>query len=221
MLTPKQYLSYSQMVAFEKSPENYADIYLRGIRTITNQSMRFGSKMAEGLEDNEATGDPVLDAMMSRIPKFELMDKVIESSDGEIVDYFDPRTGKTLKVRIPVLRSGGIRIPILARPDSAKADYLAFKEYKTGMHRWTQKAVDESSQITFYGTAAYLATGKVTKDIELVHVWTEKTEYGEIAASGSIDIIKTQRNLAQILGMMVRMKKVWKGIKKLTEETLL
>src|SRR3990167_8833891 len=146
MLTPRNYLSFSQMTLFEMSPEKYADRYLFGKKERISRNMSYGSMMAYGLEVEEGTGDPLLDLMMARLPKFELMDKPIEA---------DLPDGKGV-------------IHILAKPDTAKADYTAFKEYKTSVRKWTQRMANESGQITFYTTVIWLKTKKIPKDIELV-----------------------------------------------------
>src|SRR3990167_4964015 len=148
MITPRPYISFSQMVLFERSPELYAEQYLYGKKQRISRNMHYGSLMAEGLDNGEATGDPLLDLMMARLPKYELMDKPLEA------DLQDKKE----------------TIRILAKPDSAKADYTAFLEYKTSTRFWTQKMADDSAQITFYATTIWLAKGFIPQDIELVNV---------------------------------------------------
>jgi hypothetical protein len=166
-----------------------------------NRGMAFGRGMAEGLEHGEATGDPVLDLVMERIPRFEIMDKPLEA---------ELKTGR-----------GQRPIPLLAKPDTMRADMSAFKEYKTGQEPWSKHKVDGFGQITFYAIAMFCRTGKIPHDIELVHVETTKGEYGRIEATGTIHRYMTVRNMSQILNFMVRMKRVWEGIAKVTEEELL
>ena len=74
-MTPRPYLSFSQMTLFERSPELYAEQYLYGKKQRVSRNMAYGSQFAEGLEKDEFSGDPLLDMMMAKIPKFELMDK--------------------------------------------------------------------------------------------------------------------------------------------------
>src|SRR3990167_4779087 len=99
-MTPRPYLSYSQMVLFDKSPEEYYLKYFdpdhKERKTV---NMAYGSKMADGLENDELTGDPILDLVMTQIPKFERRDKIIEWDDGIEVEYeYDHK-----KYRIPFL----------------------------------------------------------------------------------------------------------------------
>lgn len=187
------------MVLFQRNEELYKQVYFFNKKLPRSRPMVFGSEMAEALENDELTGDPVLDMMMVKLPKFEIMDK-------EFLTEFKHKK-ETIK--------------ILAKPDTMKKDCSAFKEYKTSMRKWTQKMADDSGQITFYATAMWLKTKKIPKDIELVVVGTKALQDGKIVATGDIWHYPTKRDMSQILGMMGRMIKVWHGIKKLSEETLL
>ena len=155
--------------------------------------------MADGLENDEATGDPILDLMMAKIPKFELRDKAFE---------VDLPNGKT-------------PLRLLAKPDTAKADYSAFKEYKTSVRKWTQKMADESGQITFYATCMWLKTGKIPADIELVDIQVEYLEGGALQPTGDMWRFPTKRSMVDIIKMTGRMKKAWAGIQALCEKELL
>ncbi|HEY5918590.1 MAG TPA: hypothetical protein VIU13_14335 [Chryseolinea sp.] len=199
MLTPRAYLSFSQMTTFEMSPQKYADHYIYGKEQRVTINMAYGSRMAEGLEFEEATGDPLLDMMMAQIPKFELMDKPIEA---------DLPFGK-----------GVIRL--LAKPDTAKADFTAFKEYKTSVRKWTQKMADDSGQITFYATVMWLLTHRIPQDIELVNVQVKYQDDGQLTPTGEILRFRTHRTMVDILKMTARMKRAWKGINDLCAEELL
>lgn len=191
------------MDLLEKNPEKWKQVYLYNEKMRVNRGMAFGRTMAEGLEHGEATGDIVLDLLMERLPKFEIMDKPIEA----------------------VLKDGKRPIPLLAKPDTMKADMTAFKEYKTGQTKWTRRQVDESGQVTFYATVMFLIKGKIPHDIELVHVETAKEDNGpldaKIGATGAIHRHPTKRTMSQVLNMMVRMKKAWREIERLTAEELL
>lgn len=216
-MTPKTYLSFSQMTTYEMSTQKYADQYLYGKKQRISRNMAYGSQMAEGLEKEEATGDPILDMMMSRIPKFERMDLPIESRNG--VRTLFERDQKYY--HIPVLTNGKETIALMAIPDTAKNDYSAFKEYKTSVRRWTQKMADDSGQITFYATAIWLATGVIPQDIELVNVPVDYAEDGTLAPTGELIRLKTQRDMSDIIKMTKRMRDAWKGIKQLCEQELL
>ena len=199
MLTPRPYLSFSQLTLFERSPELYAEQYLYNQKQRISRNMSYGSKMAEGLEFETATGDPMLDLMMARIPKFELMDKPVEAT----------------------LEDGKAKIRLLAKPDTSKADYSAFKEYKTSVRKWTQRMADESGQVTFYATVIWLKTGKIPQDIELVNVQVDYDEEGRLAPTGELLRFPTKRTMTDIIKMTKRMRDGWHGIKSLCEKELL
>lgn len=198
-MTPKPYLSYSQMAVFERNPEEYADRYLFGEKQRISRNMALGSELAEGLEAGEATGNPLLDLVAARLPKYELMDKPLEA---ELKD-----------------KKGTIRL--LAKPDSAKADYSAFYEYKTSTRKWTQKMVDESGQISFYATAIWLKTGKIPQDIKLICAETAYDEQGRVYATGEMWTIPTKRTLADIIKMTARIRRAWRGIEALCDKELI
>lgn len=187
------------MTTFEMSKDKYVEQYLYGKKQRTSRNMAYGSLMAEGLETEEATGDALLDLMMAQIPKFELMDKAFE---------------------VP-LQNGKEVITILAKPDTAKADYSAFKEYKTSVRKWTQKMADDSGQVTFYATAMWLKTGKIPEDIELVNVQVAYQDDGSLQPTGDIWRFPTKRTMIDIIRMTGRMKKAWAGIQELCQKELL
>lgn len=187
------------MTTFEMSPEKYLNQYIYGKKQPTTRNMAYGSLMADGLETGEATGDPLLDMMAARLPKFELMDIAFEAD----------------------LKNGKQTIRILAKPDTYKADYTAFKEYKTSIRKWTQKMADESGQITFYATTIWLLKGFVPQDIELVNVQVKYEDGGRITPTGDLWRFPTKRTMVDIIKMTGRMKKAWAGITKLCEKELL
>lgn len=204
------------MITFEMSPQKYIEQYIQGKKQRVSRNMAYGSLMAEGLEAEEATGDPLLDLMMARIPKFERMDRAVEDPRGPEITYRSSQ-----KAKIPVLSNGKGKIPILAIPDTAKANYEAFKEYKTSVRKWTQKMADQSGQITFYVTAIWLATGQIPQDIELVNVQVEYLEDGSLQPTGDIWRFPTKRSMIDIIKMTARIKKAWAGIQALCEQELL
>jgi len=225
MINPRQYLSFSSMDLFERNQERWAEVYLFGSKIPINRGMAFGRQMADSLEKDELSGDITLDLIMEKLPKFEIMDKVIERPKGDIVEVYNPTKGKIEQYKVPVLIAGGERIPLVAKPDTIKKDMTAFKEYKTGQGMWNKGKVDKLNQITFYATAIFITTGKIPNDIELVHVLTEKTTKDSIdaklTATGDIYRYPTSRHMTEVLNMMVRMKKNWVEMKKVAEKTLI
>lgn len=198
MITPRPYLSYSQKNLWKQNPDRYVDLYLYDGRKLDTKETRFGHEVAEALERDELIGEPVIDLVMARLPKFELMDVPV---DVELV------VGKE-------------KIPLHGRMDSRREDFLGFKEYKTGKYdskgrpAWTQAKVDADKQITFYATMCYLITKKVPEDIELDWIVTENSPHneGEIIATGDIHRFHTRRDMGAIINEMADIRKVWAEI---------
>ena len=199
MIRPRPYLSWSQLTLFESSLERYMDIYIDESRMSINRGMAFGKEIADALEKEEATGDPIKDLLISQIPKFEIIEAELEAT----------------------LKLGKTEIPLYGKADTAKKNLTAFKEYKTGQTSWSQKQVDNHGQITLYCTIIRARTGKIPKDIELVYIPTKRLPDDKVELTGDIHRIKTSRTLKDILKMEVRIKKAWEGIGQMCEEELL
>lgn len=197
MITPRDYLSYSQKTLWKSSQKGYIDRYIHG-KTFETGATRYGHKMAEALEHDEMTGDVLLDMTMAQIPKFECMDH---------------DTHCTLEI-------GKDKIPLYGRMDSRKDDHSAFKEYKTGKVPWTQRKVDEDAQITFYTTMCYLITKKIPSDIELVWVETACIDK-EVVCTGTIKRFHTKRTMSHIINEMADIRKVWGEIQEMCKKELL
>jgi len=219
---PRPYLSFSSMVLFERSPEAWADYYIYHKKQRISRNMAYGSKMAEGLENEEASGDPLLDLMMAKLPKFELKDKIVEDKEkGVEIKYEYDGKNYLIPFIESKLKGKKIKIPILAKPDTAKPDYSAFKEYKTSTRKWTQKMVDDSGQLTFYTTAIWLITKKIVKDIELINVPVEYLEsFSVLQPTGQLVSFRTKRTMVDIIKMITRIKKAWTGMNQFCENEL-
>lgn len=196
---PRGYLSYTSMTLFESSPQAWVEYYLNGKVKRTTRAMALGKEIATSLETGEETGDLMKDLVVARMPKFEVMDKIVMTE--VVIDKY--------------------KVKILIRPDSRREDFSGIKEYKTGKDEWTQKMVDNDDQITFYTTGAYLITKKIPQDLELVWAPTEYDEDGRPTLTGEIKRFPTKRTLKDVLKMQVRMVKVWKEMEKVIEEELL
>lgn len=202
-MTPRPYLSWSSLDLFERSPKTWKEIYLYGRKNPTNSGREIGRMMAQALEDDEAAGDGMLDLAIASLPKFELMDREFRAKMP---------TGK------------GTHVELWCQPDTMRADMSAFKEYKTGQKRWTQNKVRKFGQVTFYATGIYLTKGRIPDDIELVQVMTEKdpddASGRRLRATGEVFRHPTQRTVADVLDMMVRIKKAWASMGKVFDEEM-
>lgn len=211
------------MTLVERDPDEYVERYIFDKKQRTTRNMAYGSMLAEGLEHGELTGDPMLDLMMVKMPKFERMDLPVEDAKGVEVEF--DRGNGSKKIKIPALKDDRWeKIPLLAIPDTARGDYSAIKEYKSSTRTWTQKMADDSGQITFYATTIWLIEEEkkdIPDDIELVCVPTEYDEEGRLSPTGEIVRLPTQRSMADIIKMTKRIRKAWGKIHELCESELL
>lgn len=200
----RPYLSHSQKVLWKKNPKEYIKKYIYDKAQFVTKEMLFGTLVADYLESGELSGDQMLDLVIFQIPKFEIMD---------IEHKSDMKVAKST-------------VPLLAKMDTRKEDFSAFKEYKTGKDGkggWTQKKVDEDPQITFYATYCYVVTGVIPDDIELVWAITENDseDISKIKFTGEIRRFKTSRSKSQIIKEKADMLKTWNEIGVACEKELL
>ncbi|MDD5068059.1 MAG: hypothetical protein PHN89_00460 [Candidatus Pacebacteria bacterium] len=196
LIFPKQHFSWNQLQAWETDKELYRQKYFtkEGVANLTNRGMAKGKEMAEALEAKKLSGDPLMDAVMVMLPKFEIMD--IEF----LVDF----------------RIDGDIIPLWIQPDSYKADLTEYLEYKTSQIPWTKKMADEHRQIDFYDVGIWIRkNGQFIPKHKIIDVRTRKDPRGKIMATGEFFEIETKRSTADILRMMVRIKK---AVKEISEE---
>lgn len=218
-MRPRPYISFSQMTTFEQSKERFIAQYVYGEKQRVSRNMAYGSKMAEGLEADEATGDPLLDLVMARIPKLEIRDFPVIDPKGTTVTF--SRNGNNTPVTVPTLKNGKDPIPLMAVPDTATKDYRSFKEYKTSVRKWTQRMADESGQITFYATAIWIGYGFIPTDIELVNAQVEYDEEGRLQPTGDILCFPTKRTMVDVIKMTKRIKTAWSEILEVCQKELL
>jgi len=198
-MTPRPYLSWSQMQLLERSPEKYREVYIEGKPSFTNAAMGFGSKVGKYLEDDDLSGDAAIDLVLSQMPRLQIPEYEIHA----------------------ILPNGKQPVPLIAKLDSAQKDLSRVFEYKTGMTKWTQTKADAAGQLTFYATVIYLITKKLP-DLELIWAQTEREEGSAVITfTGEIKRFKTQRHMGEIIRMMQRMRDAQETIQKMTEEALI
>lgn len=192
MLRINNYLSWSQYNLFLRSPAQYRRVYILGEPSFKNIEMEFGSKIADGLEKDELTGDPEIDFCKSALPKVDEKEKVIKVKLGDI--------------------------PLLTKMDGFTEPNI-IHEYKTGHSPWTQSKADKFGQITFYALAFFLKTNKIP-ETSLFWIPTKK-ENGVISLTGEKPIeFKTKRGISDFTRLAIGIKKVWKGIGEMVEAEL-
>ncbi len=190
----RNYISYSQMITVENSPEQYIQKYLYENSPRINKAQEFGKRISDALETGESTGDLLLDMVISKVPNYEIKDQEVTAMLGDI--------------------------PVLIKPDGLTKDYKEIIEHKSGPKgSWTQKKADTWDQITFYCMGVYLLTGEIPK-AKLIHVITEN-DGRNYWATGDIKIFNTERTYKDILIMMGKTKRAWKKIEEIINKELL
>ncbi len=197
-MTPRPYLSYSQLMLFERSPDKYREIYLEGKTPFTNDGMDLGSRTADALENGEATGEADLDFVVSQLPRLEIAEHQIAAE----------------------IRVGRKIVPVIAKIDSSMADLSAILEFKTGSGKWTQGKVDRSDQLTFYAMVIWLITKKIPA-LRLIWAETVREDGGPPRFTGKTTDFTTVRHMGEILRMMERCRKAWVAIEELTNQVLI
>ena len=139
-----KYLSFSQLVLWDKSPEEYRKKYYPDVRPEfwSNIRMAFGNFVTEAMERNEL--------WVEFIPRYPVFER------EELVDFGDDE----------------FCIPIKLFIDNMRTDINKFKEQKTGETVWTQNMVDKHKQLDIYSTALQIKDGFVYEECELVDVRT-------------------------------------------------
>lgn len=191
-LLPRGYLSYSQLMLWERSPKEYERIYIKGEDYPVNQYMKLGSKVAAQLEKGVEVGDRLIEQFRVLTPAYKRREHKI-TAKGEF----------TL-------------LGILDACDIGRKCRLG--EYKTGK-KFTQKMTDDSDQITFYNMLLYLTRGKLF-DENYIH-WAEtKLNENKIELTGNITTFATKRTIFNVLALYSRCRKAIKEIDKLMNKII-
>lgn len=193
LLLPKSYLSYSQMNSWKWSREKYKEIYFEGKPYPTNPMMDFGKNFSEIMDGKKKTDDIIIQGVVSLMPRYDTSEKEIrESIEGiKLLGYLDSYCSKTHDLY----------------------------EYKTGTALWTQSKVDKADQLTFYSMLIYLKYKIIPENISLI--WAETTIEGDLVQfTGNVKRFETSRELADVLRMLARTKKVAREISEAYKEYL-
>jgi len=194
ILLPRGYLSWTQLNTFERSPKQYYKHYILGEPSFVNDAMIFGKKLADALEGKDAGDDESITMLVALLPKYKVMEKELKA----------------------VIRG----VNIMGKIDNFEPRKNPFKEYKSGMVKWTQAKVDKHGQLLFYATLIYLVYGVIPPKIELVWAETKRDDQGEIYGTGRIEVFERKIKLVDILKFMARIHKVAKGISRMYQEEI-
>lgn len=183
---PRPHLSWTQINVFERNPIEYADIYLYG-NNRTNPRMELGKAVAEMIEKGEVNANKNLEFYRVFLPQYPHKEFEVKAKLGEILlfgilDGWDPMRNEV-------------------------------GEYKTGA-KWTQKMADETGQITFYLLILYLLYGIKPETVSVKLYWmpTVIDPYEGVKLTGELKIFETRRTMANLVDMMGRARRAYKGI---------
>lgn len=196
-MTPKPYLSYTQMNLLERNPDKYREIYIENESRPHYRGMAGGKKLSEALEKESILNDPIFDLVVSKIPK----------------------------LHHPEFEIGGVLngVPLYGKMDDFDTKTKKrFIETKSSINPWTQEMVDKNDQITFYCSIIYAKYGIRPESLKIRLVWVEmkKNEMDIPEPTGKVQIFNTRRNLIDIMKISSRQKNAWDKIKEMYMEYL-
>lgn len=189
MINDKDYISWSQLLAWEAGEKNYYNLYVLG-QSFENKEMIFGKKIAEGLEGK------------------------IQCEEVDFLKVYLPEP-ETREFFYKVDFDG---VPILGYLDGFSESKMIIDEYKTGRTPWTQSKVDSHGQLTMYAMAIWKLYG-VIPEIRLFWIPTTLNDNYEVCLTGEIPYeFKTTRTIKDFVKMYSRLKNAYEGIKKFYEK---
>jgi len=184
MKRPKNHISWSQLVEWEKGPEAYERYISGGFQNI---EMDFGDKIHKGLKEGS------------------------QDDDVRFVRLWTPEPGER-EVELEIEIEPGVKVKAGIDGLTLKEDSAQVDEYKTGKTPWTQKKVDNHGQITIYDLLIYIKHGIIPTNT-LWWIPTEDDEFGNIRkANGIPKAFETTRSLYDIMAMKRRLVKAYKEI---------
>ena len=167
MEIPRDYISYSQIRTFRKSPQEYYKRYVLGQDMYESKWLKYGKRFSEAVEDG-GSDDEIIDAMVKEVT-------VYEGTEVEAKAETDK-----------------IDLPLFGYKDTAKDG--AFREYKTGTKEWTQERVNNHEQLLMYALIDYLNTGEVpTVHLD----WLPVEEHGDGSVSFTGELYTFERDISE------------------------
>jgi hypothetical protein len=191
-VTPRPYLSWTQLNLWEQSSDLYRRRYLLGEVMPPTPALAFGKRMADILETDEQTEDVVIERVKTLLP-------------------FYPRREHKLWARCVI---GGEAVPLFCIFDGYDPVGGRIGEFKTGRH-WTQQMADEHGQLTFYTFAYWKKYDRFPRELALIWIETEEAGIG-IRPTGRVSVFPTTRTRQDMGVMQRRIGDAWEGIKALS-----
>ena len=186
LINPRGYLSWTQISLWLRSPELYKRHYFYGEDEYKNERMDFGSKVSTALETGEESDDVLVNMLITLLPKYSVPE---------------------CEIQVPFMTPYG-EVVLLGKMDTYRPEPVAFREYKTGTTKWTQKMAEGHKQLDHYTAILWL----LSKKIPQCHLdWAEtKVEDGVVTLAGpikSFEVKKTVKSILQYLAIAGRVAK--------------
>ena len=188
-LTPRPYLSFSQLNTFEWSPEKYKQIYIYN-QFQSSPQLELGKRLAIALEHREKDEAKWIKKIVNQMPDYPLREYKIDAEINDILitgilDGFDDR-----KSRIG--------------------------EYKTGKK---SNFAGWNTQMAFYALLFWLNNGnKLPREIKLYWAATKFNINGQLIFTGKVEEFNIEIKIKDILAITQRIVKAYKGIKELCQQ---
>ena len=187
MISPKNYISWSQIYLWRKNPQAYIDQYVYGKEPYTNEYMDFGGQVASALE-NGGCDDPSIELLIQTFPAYPKREKEYKAS----------------------IKFGNETIELLAKFDGINTKDRVLGEYKTGT-MYTQKKANDSEQLRIYHLIYYLKHKKLLNHVYLHWAETEMVD-GQIKLTGNVKTFEVKHSLLDLIKEQMEIKKIYKQI---------
>jgi len=186
--SPRDYISWTQLNLIETNPSMYYWHYIEGKDGFDNKYMRFGSRIAKGLElGYDEQRDPVIESILLFAPQY-------------------PKREFEIRVSLP-----NQNIPLFGKLDGWDTRTKTIGEYKTGKN-YIQSTADKSGQLTFYALMVWIKYGCLPKKIFLHWLETAERQDGSILLTGKIKMFETKRTIKDITLFSKRISNAWNDI---------
>lgn len=190
LLSPRGYLSWTQVDMWERNRERYIRKYIHGENIdIRNSGIDYGKKVATALEDGIETGDVLTDAIITLLPAYSVNEH---------------------EITVPMATQWGDTV-LMGKIDTFDPETLSFMEHKTGRVKWTYGKAEKHGQMRHYATLIWLKHKKLPPRAQLNWIQTEEVD-GVVRPTGKIEPFNIQLGMREVLEYMARVAKVAKEI---------
>lgn len=158
---------------------------MHGEEGFHNSGMEYGSRVSHALETGEEDEDPMINMLMDLIPRYSVMEH---------------------EIKVPFKTPKG-EVILLGKLDTFEPVTCAFREYKTGRTKWTQRMAEQHKQIDHYSALVYLENGKLPPRTDLD--WAETDIYNDaVVLTGKIQSFKVTKTMREVLQYLALVSKV-------------